>query len=113
VAEQGRVALGDDVGEALQAKLVLVLIGERPGLSSPDSMGLYLSWMPRVGMHDAQRNCISNVRPQGMAYEEAAAKLDYLLAEAHRRALTGVALKDESGGDDSQAALPQQNFLLD
>jgi len=112
IVRQGRVAIGDQIGGLLRARLVVVMIGERPGLSSPDSMGLYLSWMPRVGMSDAERNCISNVRPEGMRYDEAAGKLDYLLAEAHRRGLTGVGLKDESAGDTQTLAAPGTNFLL-
>lgn len=96
IVEQGRVAVGDEVGEVLGARAVLVLIGERPGLSSPDSMGLYLTWAPRVGLTDERRNCISNVRAAGLGHEAAAAKLHYLLAQACRRGLTGVALKDES-----------------
>lgn len=96
MVEQGRVAVGDEVGQALGARAVLVLIGERPGLSSPDSMGLYLSWSPRVGLTDAQRNCISNVRPAGLSVEAAADKLHHLLGRARTRGLTGVALKDES-----------------
>jgi ethanolamine ammonia-lyase small subunit len=99
IVEQGRVAVGDEVGELLGAKAVVVLVGERPGLSSPDSMGLYLTWWPRVGLTDESRNCISNVRPAGMRYEEAAARLHYLLAEATQRKLSGVALKDEFGTD--------------
>jgi ethanolamine ammonia-lyase small subunit len=113
IVRQGRVAVGDEVGQLLRARLVVVLIGERPGLSSPDSMGLYLSWMPRVGLSDAGRNCISNVRPEGMRYEEAAYKLHYLLAEAHKRQLTGVALKDESGSEGEVLAMSPRNFLLD
>ncbi|MFL9926403.1 ethanolamine ammonia-lyase subunit EutC [Herbaspirillum lusitanum] len=113
IVRQGRVAVGDEVGQLLRARLVVVLIGERPGLSSPDSMGLYLSWMPRVGLSDAGRNCISNVRPEGMRYEEAAYKLHYLLAEAHKRQLTGVALKDESGSEGEVLATSPRNFLLD
>jgi len=96
VATQGRVALGDEIGERFGAKLVVVLIGERPGLSSPDSMGIYLTYEPRRGRSDAERNCISNVRPQGLSYAEAARKLDWLARAALARGGTGIALKDES-----------------
>lgn len=96
VALQARVALGDEVGERLGAQLVAVLIGERPGLSSPDSLGVYLTYAPRVGRTDAERNCVSNIRPEGLGYEAAARRLDWLAAAALARGMTGVALKDES-----------------
>jgi len=97
LASQGRVALGDDAGEFIGARAVLVLIGERPGLSSPDSLGAYLTWAPRAGRRDGERNCISNIRRGGLSAEEAAFKAHWLLREAFRRQLTGVSLKDESG----------------
>jgi ethanolamine ammonia-lyase small subunit len=97
VAEQARVALGDEVGELLGARQVAIFIGERPGLSSADSLGIYLTHAPRVGRKDAERNCISNIRPQGgLSYAQATHKLLWLMGEARTRQLTGVALKDES-----------------
>jgi len=96
IARQSRVALGDDIGELLGAQLAAVLIGERPGLTSPDSLGIYLTYAPRVGRLDAERNCISNVRPEGLGHEAAALKLLYLLEEARRLRLTGIGLKDDS-----------------
>ena len=96
VAAQARVALGDDIGSALKARAVAVLIGERPGLSSPDSLGIYLTLDPKVGRSDAERNCISNVRGAGLSHDLAAFKLHWLLTQALSRGLTGVGLKDES-----------------
>ncbi|ROS05368.1 ethanolamine ammonia-lyase light chain [Sinobacterium caligoides] len=96
IVEQGRVAVGDEVGALLNARAVLVLIGERPGLSSPDSLGLYLTWAPEPGLHDARRNCISNVRAAGLSYGEAVSKLLYLLHESRRRQLSGVDLKERA-----------------
>jgi ethanolamine ammonia-lyase small subunit len=113
IVSQGRVAIGDEVAPLLGARAVVVLIGERPGLSSPDSMGLYLTWAPRPGLTDAARNCISNVRPAGLTCDAAAFKLHYLLAESRRRRLSGVALKDETTANDGMLAAPPRNFLLD
>ncbi|SFL90860.1 ethanolamine ammonia-lyase subunit EutC [Marinobacter zhejiangensis] len=96
VVEQGRVAIGDEVGERLNANAVLVMVGERPGLSSPDSLGLYLTWGPREGLTDAHRNCISNVRPAGLKPTEASLRLLYLLTESRQRKLSGVQLKDRT-----------------
>lgn len=96
LAEGARVALGDEVGACLGAKLVIVLIGERPGLSSPDSLGVYVTYDPRPGRSDAERNCISNVRPQGLPPERAAHNLAWLVEAALARGHTGVLLKDES-----------------
>jgi ethanolamine ammonia-lyase small subunit len=93
LVEQGRVAVGDAIGTALQAKISVVLIGERPGLSSPDSLGVYITWAPRPGHTDAERNCISNVRPEGLGYAVAAKMLAFYLHEARRQKLTGIDLK--------------------
>ncbi|GJG89241.1 ethanolamine ammonia-lyase light chain [Gemmatimonadetes bacterium T265] len=96
VAEQARVALGDAIGAALGAQLVAVLLGERPGMSAPDSLGVYLTWDPRPGRTDAERNCVSNVRPEGLPYAAAAATVAWLAREARRRRQTGVALRAPS-----------------
>ena len=111
--KQGRVAIGDDVCQRLNAKCVLVLIGERPGLSSPDSLGLYLTWSGKVGLTDAYRNCISNVRPAGLVYQEAARKTFYLLNEARTLKLSGVKLKDRSDDDlIIDTSKESKNFLI-
>src|SRR5271163_606893 len=94
VVEQGRVAVGDAIGEALHAPLAVMLIGERPGLSSPDSLGVYITGEPRSGRKDAERNCISNIREEGLSYAAAASRLHYYMDEAARRHMTGLGLKD-------------------
>jgi len=96
IVEQGRVAIGDAIGEALDASLAIVLIGERPGLSSPDSLGAYITWNPRIGRKDAERNCISNIRGEGLTYAEAAKQLAFYINEASRRKITGIALKEDA-----------------
>jgi ethanolamine ammonia-lyase small subunit len=96
VADMARVALGDEIGELLDARLIAVCIGERPGLSATDSLGVYLTHEPRIGRRDAERNCLSNVRPEGLGYAEAAHRLAGLIAGARRLGRTGVELKDES-----------------
>lgn len=96
IVKQARVAIADEIGEACNARLTIMLIGERPGLSSPDSLGIYITYAPQLSFNDANRNCISNVRPQGLNYEAAAKKMMWLVKEAMRLQVSGVALKDES-----------------
>jgi ethanolamine ammonia-lyase small subunit len=96
VVRLGRVAVGDAIANALRADCVVILIGERPGLSAPHSMGAYLTWQPGAQTPDADRNCISNIRPEGIGYADAAFKLVYMLRAMRARRLSGVRLKDDS-----------------
>lgn len=95
IAEQGRVAIADEIGFLLKSEIVVILIGERPGLTSPDSMGAYITFRPFVGMTDESRNCVSNIRPEGMNFQMATDKILYILTEIKSKKLSGVNLKDE------------------
>ena len=113
IVEQGRVAIGDEIGEILNAKCVIVLIGERPGLSSPDSLGLYLTYNPKVGLNDSFRNCISNIRKEGLSYDEAVNKSIYLLNESRKLKFSGVNLKERTQENIiNNNTKNEKNFLL-
>ena len=106
LAHQARVALGDEIGEALAARIVVLLVGERPGLSSPDSLGAYVTFAPRIGRTDAERNCVSNIRPAGLSYAAAAHRIAWLVGAALKLGATGVALKDDSGLESARLPAP-------
>jgi ethanolamine ammonia-lyase small subunit len=114
LVKHGRVAIGDAIAEHFAASLCMVLIGERPGLSSPDSMGIYFTYQARAGIStDADRNCISNIHNNGLSYPQALKKLLYLTSEAERLQLSGVNLKDQTTDTELNVQLEQANFLLD
>ncbi len=104
IARQARVALGDEIAERLNARAVVILIGERPGLSAPASLGAYITWNPAVGCLDSARNCISNIRDGGMSVDEAAGRIAWLLGAAKRLGRTGVELKDGWAGEAGRLA---------
>lgn len=112
VASGARVALGDDIGALIGARMVLMLIGERPGLSAPDSLGAYLTFAPTIGTTDAMRNCVSNIHAAGLSYDEAAFRIAWLVREGLVRGITGVALKDDSGGGSAAARLATERDPL-
>jgi len=110
---QARVAIGDEISELLQADMLVLLVGERPGLSSPDSLGIYFTYRARLGFHDAQRNCLSNIRPQGLNFAEASRRLMWLMSEAQKLNTSGVTLKDNSQANVSLAEKNGRNFLVE
>lgn len=111
LADQARVAIGDEIAEKLNAECLVVMIGERPGLSSPNSLGIYFSYQAKIGFTDAKRNCLSNIRPEGLSFSEASQRLIWLMKEAKRQKLSGVSLKDESQVQVSVAADKSVNLL--
>lgn len=112
IVQQGRVAIGDEIGEILGVDLLILMVGERPGLSSPDSLGIYYTFKPALGLQDSARNCISNIRPAGLSFQEAADKLIWLIDESIKINQSGVMLKDESEPIDAITGEEQSVFLL-
>jgi ethanolamine ammonia-lyase small subunit len=113
LVKHGRVAIGDSIAERYSARLCIVLIGERPGLSSPDSMGIYFTYQARSGIStDANRNCISNIHLNGLSYGQALKKLLYLINESEKLQLSGIHLKDETSETALKNQYQQSNFLL-
>ncbi len=112
VATGARVALGDEIGEILGSRMTVMLIGERPGLSAADSLGVYLTFAPAVGATDEKRNCVSNIHRAGLSYENAAAKVSWLIREGLARKVTGIALKDESGNQLSGGFIADSGQLF-
>ncbi len=111
LAEQARVALGDEIGALTGAAMVVVLIGERPGLSVPNSLGIYITYAPRIGRRDSERNCISNIHSDGLSYDAAAVKLEWLMSRARQLQLTGVSLKEDASDDEQKHIDGQQKHI--